>query len=112
MIAQFSKTNDKQPRLGIARGDHLVDLTLAAPSLPRQMETFLALGEPGLKKTPHGSSYTGLFISLCCKPATLRCYWAFASNSMTRLTVTGSWRHAKPTNAATNWTSTKLCLMR
>jgi len=36
------------PRLGIRHGDVLVDLTLAAPTLPRAMKGLLALGEGGL----------------------------------------------------------------
>ena len=36
------------PRLGVRLGDVLVDLTLAAPGLPRDMKGLLALGDAGL----------------------------------------------------------------
>lgn len=49
MLAQFLKPGDSLPRLGIRSPDRLIDLTLAAPALPRDMVEFLALGAPALK---------------------------------------------------------------
>jgi len=47
MFAQFLKSGDAQPRLGIANANQLVDLSAAAPSLPRDMMEFIALGTAG-----------------------------------------------------------------
>lgn len=47
-LIQFLKTGDAQPRLGVAAADHLVDLGVAAPTLPRDLMALLALGAPAL----------------------------------------------------------------
>lgn len=47
-LIQFLKTGDAQPRLGVAAADHLTDLSVAAPTLPRDMMALLALGAPAL----------------------------------------------------------------
>ena len=49
MIAQFLKAGNAQPRLGIALNGEIVDLTVAAPTLPRDMLALMALGAPGLE---------------------------------------------------------------
>jgi acylpyruvate hydrolase len=49
MLAQFLKPGDDQPRLGIALDNQLVDLSIAAPALPRDMVAMLALGTPALE---------------------------------------------------------------
>jgi 2-keto-4-pentenoate hydratase/2-oxohepta-3-ene-1,7-dioic acid hydratase in catechol pathway len=47
-IATF--TDDKGRRLGVVRGDGLVDLATAAPDLPRDMMAFLEMGEVATTK--------------------------------------------------------------
>ena len=59
MIAQFLKAGDTQPRLGIALAHQLVDLTVAAPSLPRDMLALLALGAPGLEAARKAAKAAG-----------------------------------------------------
>lgn len=49
MFAQFLKSGDPLPRLGISKADRLIDLSVAAPSLPRDMMDFMALGAPALQ---------------------------------------------------------------
>jgi len=49
MLAQFLKPGDTQPRLGIAKTNQLIDLSVAAASLPRDMMDFMALGAPALQ---------------------------------------------------------------
>ena len=49
MFAQFLKLGDPLPRLGIAQTNLLIDLSVAAPSLPRDMMDFMALGAPALQ---------------------------------------------------------------
>jgi acylpyruvate hydrolase len=49
MLAQFLAAGDTQPRLGIVFANQLIDLSLAAPDLPRDMLAMLALGAPALE---------------------------------------------------------------
>jgi acylpyruvate hydrolase len=47
---QFLKTGDATPRLGIVRGQQVVDLTDAAPALPRELSALFADNYAGLKQ--------------------------------------------------------------
>lgn len=47
---QFLKTGDATPRLGIVRGQQVVDLTDAAPALPRELSALFADHYAGLKQ--------------------------------------------------------------
>lgn len=60
------------PTLGARRGDEVVDLSVAAPDLPRDMPGLLALGEPGLqaaeaaaKNAPTGSVVAAQGLKYC-----------------------------------------------
>lgn len=46
----LSFLHDNQPRLGLLRGDQIVDLSLADPSLPHCMKALLELGPEGLDR--------------------------------------------------------------
>lgn len=59
MIAQFLKAGDAQPRLGIALDSQIVDLTVAAPTLPRDMLALLALGAAGLEAARSAAKSAG-----------------------------------------------------
>lgn len=48
-FVQFLKSGDANPRLGVAQGDQLIDLSVASPSLPRELTALIALGAPTLK---------------------------------------------------------------
>src|SRR5579871_4404944 len=41
-------THDGRMRIGVVEGDDIVDLSVAAPDLPREMSAFLAAGQPAL----------------------------------------------------------------
>lgn len=51
-------------RLGVVTDDGLVDLSLAAPELPREMNAFLAAGAPALAAAARAASATGPRIAL------------------------------------------------
>jgi acylpyruvate hydrolase len=48
-LTQFLKIGDPHPRLGVAAAGHILDLSVAAPTLPRDMMTLLAQGETALE---------------------------------------------------------------
>ncbi len=48
MFAQFLKPGDPQPRLGYAVANQLVDLSVAAPDLPRDLLALIQLGESAM----------------------------------------------------------------
>lgn len=48
-LAQFLKSGDNHPRLGVRQGDQLIDLSVAAPTLPRELTALIALGAAGLQ---------------------------------------------------------------
>ena len=50
----FSHTSG--PRLGVRLGDVLVDLAIAAPELPRDMKSLLALGDAGLAQAAEAAA--------------------------------------------------------
>ena len=47
------------PRIGVRLGDVLVDLSLAAPGLPRTMRALLALGDAGLQAAAQAAAVAG-----------------------------------------------------
>jgi 2-keto-4-pentenoate hydratase/2-oxohepta-3-ene-1,7-dioic acid hydratase in catechol pathway len=47
------------PRIGVRLGDVLVDLSLAAPGLPRTMRALLALGDAGLQAAAQAAAAAG-----------------------------------------------------
>ncbi len=47
------------PRIGVRLGDVLVDLSLAAPGLPRNMRALLALGDAGLQDAAQAAAAAG-----------------------------------------------------
>lgn len=47
---QFLKSGDATPRLGIVRGQQVIDLTDAAPALPRELSALFADNSAGLKQ--------------------------------------------------------------
>ena len=47
---QFLKAGDASPRLGVVRGQHVIDLTDAAPTLPRELSALFADNQAGLKQ--------------------------------------------------------------
>jgi acylpyruvate hydrolase len=47
---QFLKSGDAAPRLGVVRGQQVIDLTDAAPSLPRELSALFADNYAGLKQ--------------------------------------------------------------
>ncbi|MGA8514685.1 MAG: fumarylacetoacetate hydrolase family protein, partial [Burkholderiaceae bacterium] len=48
MFAQFLKPGDNQPRLGFVIANQLIDLSIAAPSVPRDLLTLINQGESAL----------------------------------------------------------------
>jgi len=57
-------THQRSTRIGVVRGDQVVDLAVAAPGLPREMTAFLALGADAMSEAHAAAERPGARIAL------------------------------------------------